>query len=105
MALNELTHTQNTRVEPSIGFEPLRELWLTCHFRSPLPTHVCHRAAIGEWGFGCGNTTSANHRFTLKDMQDGGRSIGSKVEKASAITVVELTAKAKALLGLTDTLL
>lgn len=54
----------------------------------------------GEWGFDCGNATADNHRFTLEEMQAGGRSVGSKVEKASSITAAILAAKARALLGI-----
>ena len=54
----------------------------------------------GEWSFGCGNGTSANHRWTLEEMIKGGKANGSKVLDAHTLTVSALDQKARSLLNL-----
>ena len=54
----------------------------------------------GNWSFGCGNATAADHRFTMEELNAAGQAKGSVVNQANGLTVAMLEAKVRKKLGL-----
>eukprot|EP00536_Pseudo-nitzschia_multiseries_P009505 jgi/Psemu1/23367/gm1.23367_g len=52
-----------------------------------------------EWGFGCGNRSSPNHFFSLKEMQSHGWELGSVIKDRDELRSDEIITLAKNMLG------
>ena len=62
-------------------------------------SNVYYMDEAAEWGFGCGNDTSPNHFFTMKEMQTHGWEIGSVVKDRNELNSDAIITLAKKMLA------